>query len=359
MIKKFKFAAAAAVLALAVPVISYAQDEASDDTAISLSEDQKLFEMLTKAFDNTNATPIDPERLALAQKISAKLTPDGGYANSMANMFDEIIRPMSEAFLGMKTDAMSALTGIDKKEIGKLSEEKQKAIAAILDPIGKDRAKLAFDHMTPFISEAMAAMEPAIREGTARAYARKFSTRQLTELGRFFETSTGGFFAAESYALQADPEIRRATSQAMPLMFEKAMGSASSMLEKLATLPEIRSLTDLNDGEIAKLAELLGVSVETLEENRKALAVAEETGEEPWYDDSNWSKAERKQETKLSNKTDALSDKNDAAYEQYSQAYDAWKEVHDTTVATSRAKYKAQGWTPETAADDNASSDAE
>ena len=352
MKKKFKFAAAAAVLALAVPTISHTQDETTDetttDTAASLSKDQKIFELLVKAFDGTDATPIDPVRLALAQKVSAKLIPDGSYAKIMATMFDQILDPISDAFMGMETSTIAGWTGIDKNEIGELSEEQRKAVTAILDPGAKERAKIFFDGMMPLLNDAMSALEPAIRKGTARAYARKFSASQLTELNQFFETPTGSFFAAESYAVQADPEVMRATFQAMPLMIEKMTSSAPSIDEKLAALPDTRHLPDLNDAEIAKLAELLSVSVATLKENRKNMAsaeeidgpdgpekadtenaFAEETGKEPWYDASNWSKADRKQETKLSNKSDILSDENDVTYEKYSQAYDAWKAAYD------------------------------
>src|SRR3546814_3041507 len=50
-------------------------------------------------------------------------------------------------------------------------------------------------------------MEPPMRDGLAKAYARKFTGAQLTDLNSFLATPTGKLYAGEWMALQADPEV--------------------------------------------------------------------------------------------------------------------------------------------------------
>src|SRR5690606_39986387 len=65
----------------------------------------------------------------------------------------------------------------------------------------------------PLISEVLADMEPPMRTGMAKAYARKFSGAQLTDLNTFLATPTGQLYAGEWMALQADPRSEEHTSE--------------------------------------------------------------------------------------------------------------------------------------------------
>src|SRR3546814_7918928 len=77
----------------------------------------------------------------------------------------------------------------------------------MFDPHRKEREEQITNVIKPLISEALADMEPPMRDGLAKAYARKFTGAQLTDLNSFLATPTGKLYADEWMALQADPEV--------------------------------------------------------------------------------------------------------------------------------------------------------
>ena len=63
--------------------------------------------------------------------------------------------------------------------------------------------KVVVGEMVPLMTR----LEPAVREGLSKAYARKFTLDQLGELNRFLASPTGRAFGAESMMIWMDPEI--------------------------------------------------------------------------------------------------------------------------------------------------------
>ena len=374
----------AAMLALSAPNAVYAQAEetaveiALEDEAIAsaskTSEEEAIFAMIGKMFDiGGESAPIDPVQLKLAESTAAKLLPNGSMKAMMTKMFETFVTPLMNALPEMSSGEIMIKTGIYEGDVETLDDEKRKTITAILDPARKDRGKQMIEAITPLLDETMALMEPPMRTGISRAYARKFSAEQLRQINGFFATPTGAAFAAESYPLQADPEVMRAMFKAMPELLKTLKAKGPSLDTEMKKLPKERTLTDLTDAEMAALAKLLNVEPIKLEEQRVVMSAettavdaaaagadavadeaaevspfSEETGEEPWYDEANWAAADKK-------KVNAAFKKREKAETTSSSAYSIWSEAFEAAVAKSRDKYKAEGWKPaETSAADEA-----
>jgi hypothetical protein len=384
MISKLKFSTAAALLALSSPILvapAFAQDtavvttvEATSDGVPNKSRDEEMFEMIAKIFEVKDTTPIDPKRLAAANKTVAALLPNGGLAKMMSDMVKRFIGPMSEITPDMSGYEIMSATNVYADSLQELDEAKRKQITALLDPTRKERVSQTVDVIMPLVNETMNKMEVPMREGMSRAYARKFSLAQLNDLNMFFATPTGASYAAESYALQADPEVMQAMTKAMPKLFEDLKFSVPKIEKDVKKIPDAKNISQLNDSELSKLADLTGISLDLLKENRKGwdMAVeataaaseavgaevaeyndpfANESGNEPWYADSSWTKADRTKVNKLSKAADALGEK-------YSAATSKWDEAFKSAISASRNRYLADGWKPEPAATEEAAVEA-
>ncbi|MGP1352908.1 MAG: DUF2059 domain-containing protein [Parasphingopyxis sp.] len=70
--------------------------------------------------------------------------------------------------------------------------------------------------------ELMAASLPGLIDAMSRAYARRFTVRQLRDMQDFFESDTGQAYLAEAPAIMADPDVgawqRNLTVQSMAMM---------------------------------------------------------------------------------------------------------------------------------------------
>jgi hypothetical protein len=373
----------AAMLALSAPAAVYAQTEDSQVTAEVVpdnpnlqSEEDAILAMFSKIFETVeNKTPIDPVQLKLAETTAERLMPNGSMKNMMNQMINTYMTPIMNILPEMSSTEIMLKVGIYEGEIENLNDEKRKAITDMLDPTRKERGKQVVEVMTPVLEETMALLEPSMRTGISRAYARKFSAEQLRQINGFFATPTGALYAAESYPLQADPEVMQAMFKAMPKLAETLKKKIPSMEAGMKNLPKERQLSDLNKEEMAKLAKLLDVKVATLEEQRDLMSAgaaaaettdtdvavidaaiaagdaaagaeadeaspyADETGDEPWYQEDNWAKADRA-------KADAAFKKRDKAETASSAAYSVWSEAFEKAVGNARDKYKAEGWKP-------------
>jgi hypothetical protein len=314
---------------------------------------KQMQNMFTAMFGPPNTEPIDPQRLALAQQTVAKIMPTGIYAKMMGGMMDKIMGSMFGGSNGMGDFEIMIATGLELGEL-KLDPEKRIAVTQLLDSNYTERSKLTREMMNPMFNKMISVIEPPMREGMSRAYARKFTPEQLIELNRFFATPTGGFYASEAFAIQADPEVMQSMMSAIPLMMSEFKEPASDMQAKVNALPKPRRLDQLSDTELDKMAQLLGTTSDALKEHSKVTALqneavdavavenpfADETGDEPWYDGTNWTTAQRSNVAKLSDAYIRTQDKNNAAYEAYEAAENA-------AVDAARKRFLANGWKPE------------
>ena len=320
------------------------------ETEKATKEMDAMMSIFTKMFDTSNLPEPEPARLELAKITASRLLPDGAYAKIMDDMMGSILTPLFNIMPGLTNEQIVTATGAPKNTVAALTDEQKSAVTQIMDPNHKQRGKQIVDVMKPMIAEAMAVIEPAMRQGLSRAYARKFSGAQLTTINGFFTTPVGSEFARESFALQADPEVIQATFKAFPAILSTFMGDEAKLKAKFEELPKQRELKDLSEAELQQLAGLLGVEVKSLENHRVlASAVdsfADETGEEPWYAEDSWNAGERKKVKSLEAKYDASNVRYENANLETTAAYGVYETEKKKAIGTARTRYLADGWRP-------------
>ncbi len=306
MLKKMTLAAGTALLAFAVPVVAQAEGaKAASVTAVS----------------------IDPARLAIAQRTVAKLIPPGTYQKMMKDVVDQMTNGLIGQMLGMDASVIAKAGGveqgsdaakaIDGKSLGDLVSKK--------DPYFKERMDITMKVMFDEMGKMMAEMEPSLRTAMANIYARKYSVQQLRDIEAFFATPTGTEFAGNFMATFTDKEMMQASMSAMPKMMEaipdimKKVEAATAHLPKPKTDADASAASDTVDGAADAAA---------------TDPYANETGEEPWYSEDNWTPAQRK-------KVSVLNDKYNTASEKSTASYDAYQSEYDKAVASARDKLKA------------------
>ena len=373
------FAQEAPVAEVAAPPISDsaeaapAEDQGLSDEALMANAKAKMqkemdaaMALVEKMFDTSDLPPVEPARLTLAERTTAALIPDGSLEKMMDNLYGKMLRTILEETGGSSDLSLSIKTGIESDRIAALDADTKNAVADLFDPHRKEREDQVMKVIRPLVREALADLEPPMRAGLAKAYARKFSADQLTELNAFFATPTGQSYAGESLALQADPEVMLAMMKAVPPLVTKFIDRAPTIEGQLKELPKEKGLADLSDAEMKKLAKLMKVDVQTLKDNRDmwsevasateaveaapsddwsgpdeatdaaadaavaadaadaAAAAADAAIDDPAYDRDNWSEADRQRVEQLE----------EAASNASSAAFDAQEEA----VANARKK---------------------
>lgn len=90
------------------------------------------------------------------------------------------------------------------------------------DPEGQQRFLAFLERQRAETGELMVATLPGLVEAMTRAYARRFTVRQLRDMIDFFDSNTGRAYLAEAPAIMADPDIaawqRNTMAQAMTMM---------------------------------------------------------------------------------------------------------------------------------------------
>jgi Uncharacterized protein conserved in bacteria (DUF2059) len=250
-----------ALLSLTVPAHAANPPTGADGAA---GGEAALMEMFAKLFDTGDKTPIDPAQLALAQGTAAKLLPDGAYGKMMDQMLGQFIKPILALDSGMSAMQIASKTGVDYDVADKLTEDQRNEVVALLDPDRQARNDGMMNVLKPMLIDMGKTLEGPMRDGIARAYARKFSAGQLSEINAFFATPSGQAYAAESFAIQADPEVLSATFQALPVMMTKFMGSGPDLEAQMKALPQERKVAELDAPALKRLAALLGTTPEAL-----------------------------------------------------------------------------------------------
>lgn len=224
--------------------------------------------MVEKIFDTSDLPPIEPARLTLAEQTTSALVPSGSLERMIDNLYGKMFSRFMKEFDGTSDLMISIKTGVESDEIAKLDEKSKAAIADMFDPHRKDREDQITRIIKPLISEVLADVERPMQGGLAKAYARKFSAGQLTDLNSFLATPTGKAYANEWMALQADPEVMLAVVKAMPPLVNKFIDRAPTIEADMKDLPQDRALADLSEAELKKLAKLMKVKVKVLKDHR-------------------------------------------------------------------------------------------
>jgi len=251
---------------------------AADAKAKMQREMDQAIAMVEKMFDTSDLPPIEPAHLALAQKTTTALIPSGSLERMIDNLYGKMFKAIMGEMGGESDLMISIKTGVESEKVAALDEATKAKIADVFDPNRKEREDQINKVIKPLISEVLADMEPPMRDGMAKAYARKFSPAQLGDLNSFLATPTGTAYANDWMAMQADPEVMLAVLKAMPPLVNKFIDRGPQIEKDMKDLPKEKSLSDLSDAELAKLAKLMKVDVKVLKEQRDSWATpVEET----------------------------------------------------------------------------------
>lgn len=325
----------------AAPDGGMSKEALADAKAKMQKEMDQAIALVEKMFGTKDLPPVDPARLALAQKTTAALIPAGGLEKMLDNVYGKMFDTIMEEMGATSDLSLSIKTGVESDKIAALDADTKKAVADLFDPHRKERDDQMLKVVRPLISEFLTDLEPSMRDGLAHAYARKFTAPQLTEMNGFFATPTGSLYAGESMALSADPEVMVAMIKALPPVISKFIDRGPELEKQFKELPKEKGLTDMSDAELAQLARLMKVDVKVLKDNRDmyngmgddtvavdaaaddwsaadgaadaAAAAADAAGDfDAGYDRSNWSDADREKVEALET---AVSEATSAAYE--------------------------------------------
>ena len=124
--------------------------------------------------------PVDPERLAVAQRIVAIIVPPEGRAATFANAARQVYAQYHV------TPRFPA--GVDDAGLKKLLDDFNAALPGKLAPV-------------------LAKHTPLITEALARAYAREFTVEELQAIEGFAQTPAGRHFAQRYNAILQDSEV--------------------------------------------------------------------------------------------------------------------------------------------------------
>lgn len=173
--------------------------------------------------------PVDPERMAIARQTVASILPPGTMQrimkDSMGNMEDMMLKGMFD---------------IKASDLGVEGEGKDKTLREAMaekDPHFEERMRISNQVMGEEMGTIFNKMEPRMREGMARAYARRFTVVELNEINRFFASPAGGSFARQSFELMTDPELMAEMVSFMPELLKEVPAIAEKVKKATAHLP--------------------------------------------------------------------------------------------------------------------------
>ena len=193
---------------------------------------------------------VDAERLKLARTAVNYVWPLGTYQRMMSGSMDQMMDSMMASMFDMKVGDMvpssdKAMTDEEKK----IAQTTMREAILKKDPHFEERMRITNKVMMSEMGAFFDKVEPAIREGLANAYAKKFDARQLTDLNAFFQTPTGKVYASESIMLFVDPEMMKAMMSAMPELMKSMPAIMGKVKKATAHLPDPPKRADKDDEE--------------------------------------------------------------------------------------------------------------
>lgn len=279
MMRALRNAGAGLALIAAVPALA-AQDDAPSAPASAEAELAAITEMFSGMFTAEPLTAEQEARLPAAQRLIAKVIPEGTMAEMMDTMFDGVLGSMLAAAPG------SGATPIIAKQIGtvpyalELEEEQAAELASLFDPVWAERQQREMAMFPEMMKDIMTLIEPGMRKAMAELYAIRFLDGEIAEIDAFFTTATGTKYARESFLMASDPRIMSASMEMMPAMMGMIGDIEARMEASTADLPPVRSFAELSPAERAKVAEMTGYSVEEIEYNLSVNEYAAEADDE-------------------------------------------------------------------------------
>jgi hypothetical protein len=200
------------------------------DQAASMS---MFAEMAVKALDRILPPQADPEpaRLALARTAMDGFMPAGSYGRMFDMLTDNMMNDVYGRIMGMTGTELSNAVGLPvaSGKDGGLTLLQQ---ASKGDPMFDARIKAYVAAFKVEMRQSMGIMEPRLREGMARAMARRFDAAQLADLNRFFATDTGRAFGQDMMLLWIDGDVFRGMFASVPDLM-RAMPQSAKRFEAI------------------------------------------------------------------------------------------------------------------------------
>ena len=228
------------------------------------------------------AEPLTAEqeaRLPQAGALVDKILPEGAYAKMMQDVFEQMLEPITSMMPEtMPPAAIARALGATAETIEALGAAEQAEITKLIDPVFSRRSDVVMEYMLGEMSGMVAQMEPGMRRGLSRAYAKRFTLDEMADIEAFFATPTGARYATESMLVFTDPQTMAGSMEAMPAMMAQMPQMMGGIEEAMAALPPQRDFADLSETERSRLATLLGTTVPELRDGMEA-AEAESEGE--------------------------------------------------------------------------------
>lgn len=313
MKKYLSISAGIVAMALASPALAQSEQEATVKTSAEQGADE--LEAFTKMFQNViekDDTPIDPDMLAKGERIAKAVVPKGSYRKIMAETFKKVVEPMMEGVDQIPLSVIANFAGVGEDEIKLKEGAKLSDLMAIIDPYYKQRNRTMMSKLSDIMIDLSDDIEPSIRGGMARAYARRFSAEDLEAVAQFYETESGAKIAGESLGIFASPEVMSASMEMMPKFMERFFGEMEAISKGSEDLPPPRKFSDLSDEELDKMSELMGIDRGAMgggafdEVSEIVEEITEDLDEESaWNQPENWSAEDRKNVEKLEAASDA------------------------------------------------------
>lgn len=175
-----------------------------------------------------SAQPVDPARLAAAQKAVAALVPEGVYVRMMRDQYPAMMEVMMREMMGMKGSEFGQ---------GDANGKTMAELARQHDPAFEERMRIMTGIMGQEMGTVMGQMEPGVRAGLARAFARRFTAAQLADMNAFFLTPSGKAFANDYLLMFADPEMMREMTKLAPEMMRAMPAIMDKVKKATAHLP--------------------------------------------------------------------------------------------------------------------------
>lgn len=266
------FGAALALSAVPATAGQAAAARPATDEAKKSSE-KGMAALMQAMFKVEPLTAAQRDRLPQAARLVASIMPPGTMAQVMGGMYDKMLGPIMAMAGEASSGDIARELGVDPDKL-ELDDEEAARIAAILDPVWKERREAEMASAQRAMSSVLSAMEPGMRKGMAEAYAVNFTASELTDIERFFATSSGASFARKSYALASDPRIIAASMEALPTVLAQMKSVEADMNAASARFPPRRGYEDLTPAERSELSKLTGLRADAIREGMRRAAEA-------------------------------------------------------------------------------------
>lgn len=179
----------------------------------------------------------DPARLLLARTTVETMWPTGTYGR----MMEQVMSGLYERMMTMK------LSDFDKASSTKPKPPSNLTIHESLikdDPLFDQRAAMIRKALSDEMKTLSGIVEPRLRDGLARAAARRFDSRQLTDINTFFATDSGRALGSNLMTIWMDPDTIRGMVQSMPDLIAEMPQMMARVAQATASLPKPRSKTE-------------------------------------------------------------------------------------------------------------------